>query len=247
MSNTKMKGLLKGLRYISQIFDNEKEEQEMEIGFPTDVKHVAHIGWEGPSVSSPSWMNEYPSTRSSSSGPLDINGNTNNEESSIQVEVGSQDSSSRKGSRSLDMPTDLPKSSRKSSSSKEVLGSDSPSREPSDKPKSRRSQSGSSSKNKDSSGGSKTIRKILDTGLGSESPSKLPDLPKKGRRKKSKDSVSGSVRGSRSREAPPPVDYVWPYSDPGSRSGSGIEPMYKNGEFSRLSTTKSLKEEGKSV
>ncbi|RRT71756.1 hypothetical protein B296_00002190 [Ensete ventricosum] len=29
----------------------------MQIGFPTDVKHVAHIGWDGPSVSSPSWVN----------------------------------------------------------------------------------------------------------------------------------------------------------------------------------------------
>ena len=28
----------------------------MEIGFPTDVKHVAHIGWDGPSVHSPSWV-----------------------------------------------------------------------------------------------------------------------------------------------------------------------------------------------
>lgn len=85
-----MKGLLKGLRYISQIFgqyiddfsviesqaylsfkvilnnslfhlstekeDEEEEEEEMQIGFPTDVKHVAHIGWDGPAVSSPSWV-----------------------------------------------------------------------------------------------------------------------------------------------------------------------------------------------
>lgn len=24
------------------------KEPEMQIGFPTDVKHVAHIGWDGP-------------------------------------------------------------------------------------------------------------------------------------------------------------------------------------------------------
>ncbi|KAH7691535.1 CRIB domain-containing protein [Dioscorea alata] len=54
---TKVKGLLKGLRYISQIFD--LKEQEMQIGYPTDVKHVAHIGWDGPTVGSPSWMNEF--------------------------------------------------------------------------------------------------------------------------------------------------------------------------------------------
>ena len=35
------------------------KEQELEIGFPTDVKHVAHIGWDSPTGSastSPSWV-----------------------------------------------------------------------------------------------------------------------------------------------------------------------------------------------
>lgn len=31
------------------------KDREMEIGFPTDVKHVAHIGWDG-SGSAPSWV-----------------------------------------------------------------------------------------------------------------------------------------------------------------------------------------------
>lgn len=35
--------------------DNEKEE-EMQIGYPTDVKHVAHIGADGPSANTPSWV-----------------------------------------------------------------------------------------------------------------------------------------------------------------------------------------------
>ncbi|CAL0328099.1 unnamed protein product [Lupinus luteus] len=60
--STKVKGLLKGLRYISQIFD-EKEE-EIQIGFPTDVKHVAHIGSDDPSANAPTWMNEYKSENS---------------------------------------------------------------------------------------------------------------------------------------------------------------------------------------
>ncbi|XP_038899999.1 CRIB domain-containing protein RIC7-like isoform X1 [Benincasa hispida] len=54
---TSVKGLLKGLRYISQIFD--EKEPEMQIGLPTDVKHVAHIGWDGPSGNqnnTPSWV-----------------------------------------------------------------------------------------------------------------------------------------------------------------------------------------------
>ncbi|KAF7811138.1 CRIB domain-containing protein RIC10 [Senna tora] len=38
------------------------KEREIEIGYPTDVKHVAHIGWDGPSgTNGPSWMNEFKS------------------------------------------------------------------------------------------------------------------------------------------------------------------------------------------
>lgn len=28
----------------------------MQIGYPTDVKHVAHIGMDGPSANTPSWV-----------------------------------------------------------------------------------------------------------------------------------------------------------------------------------------------
>ncbi|MCD7458522.1 hypothetical protein HAX54_038438 [Datura stramonium] len=51
---TKMKGIYK---YISNIF--VVKEREIEIGYPTDVKHVAHIGWDGQSGSAPSWMNSF--------------------------------------------------------------------------------------------------------------------------------------------------------------------------------------------
>ncbi|XP_057986410.1 CRIB domain-containing protein RIC10 isoform X2 [Hevea brasiliensis] len=54
---TKIKGIYKGFKFISQIF--VVKEREMEIGYPTDVKHVAHIGWDGPSGTAPSWMNEF--------------------------------------------------------------------------------------------------------------------------------------------------------------------------------------------
>ncbi|XP_010488395.1 PREDICTED: CRIB domain-containing protein RIC5-like [Camelina sativa] len=57
---SQMKGLLKGLRYIARIFEDEKEP-DMQIGIPTDVKHVAHIGWEGPSATTPSWMHDFKS------------------------------------------------------------------------------------------------------------------------------------------------------------------------------------------
>lgn len=34
----------------------------MEIGYPTDVKHVAHIGLDAASGSAPSWMNDFKAT-----------------------------------------------------------------------------------------------------------------------------------------------------------------------------------------
>ncbi|KAL0876872.1 hypothetical protein Bca101_026577 [Brassica carinata] len=37
----------------------EKERGEIEIGYPTDVKHMAHIGLEGSSSSGPGWMSEF--------------------------------------------------------------------------------------------------------------------------------------------------------------------------------------------
>ncbi|XP_062217254.1 CRIB domain-containing protein RIC10-like [Phragmites australis] len=63
----KMKGIFKGLKIISQMFLHK--EHEMEIGYPTDVKHVAHIGL-GTSDTSPSWMNEFMSTEDLSAGSL---------------------------------------------------------------------------------------------------------------------------------------------------------------------------------
>ncbi|KAG2574938.1 CRIB domain-containing protein RIC9-like [Panicum virgatum] len=53
----KVKGFFKGLKVISRIF--VVKEHEMEIGYPTDVKHVAHIGWDSAAGNaSPSWMND---------------------------------------------------------------------------------------------------------------------------------------------------------------------------------------------
>ncbi|XP_019168790.1 PREDICTED: CRIB domain-containing protein RIC10-like [Ipomoea nil] len=73
-----MKGTFKaGFKYISSIFVvKEEPEIEIEIGGPTDVKHVAHIGWESQADSAPTWMNGFkagpdrtvPSTTSSASG-----------------------------------------------------------------------------------------------------------------------------------------------------------------------------------
>ncbi|KAM3306447.1 CRIB domain-containing protein RIC10-like [Capsicum chacoense] len=57
---TKVKGIYK---YITNIFVCKftvvNKERELEIGCPTDVKHVAHIGWEGPSGGAPTWMKTF--------------------------------------------------------------------------------------------------------------------------------------------------------------------------------------------
>nr|GMD26943.1 CRIB domain-containing protein RIC6-like [Ipomoea batatas] len=46
----------------------EEKEAEIQIGFPTDVKHVAHIGWDGPAAQdNPSWMKDF----KGQSAPLD--------------------------------------------------------------------------------------------------------------------------------------------------------------------------------
>jgi len=71
---TKVKGLFKGFKNITQIF--VVKEHEMEIGYPTDVKHVAHIGWDSASVNAPSWMNEFKTSNDLSTTPLSSHGQT---------------------------------------------------------------------------------------------------------------------------------------------------------------------------
>ncbi|CAK7346363.1 unnamed protein product [Dovyalis caffra] len=196
-----MKGLLRGLRYISQIFDNDEKEPEMQIGYPTDVKHVAHIGWDGPSVNSPSWMNEFKAPTPFSSAPLSPNGDVKEDGSVKWVSEGSSRRGSRTpsspagahsspvGSPTRDLP-ELPKSSRRPSST--GTSAESLNREKSDKPKQTRRSSRNGTKELD---GNKTSRNPKDHSGGIESPSDLPDIPKKNRRKKSKDSsVGGSTR-----------------------------------------------------
>lgn len=39
--------LIKSLSRLLAVYKEEDEEMEMEIGFPADVQHVAHIGWNG--------------------------------------------------------------------------------------------------------------------------------------------------------------------------------------------------------
>ncbi|WZZ12991.1 hypothetical protein YC2023_106080 [Brassica napus] len=179
MSSSSMKSLLKGLRYISQVFESGKEEEEeIEIGNPTDVKHVAHIGWDGPSAtpaSAPSWMNEFKDGAGLESG-----------------QGGGEDDSSARcmsecGGRTRDLPK-LPKSTRKAASEK-----GSPTREiSSDKTKRRSSKKGTTS----SSRRPKEVSEPNEfSSWSSPGTGSLPEVPKKSRRKKkTKETGGGSTR-----------------------------------------------------
>ncbi|XP_021888534.1 CRIB domain-containing protein RIC6-like [Carica papaya] len=216
MSNNKMKGLLKGLRYISQIFDNEKEP-EMQIGYPTDVKHVAHIGWDGPSVNSPSWMNEF-------KGPLDSAPKDDASEDSSRKNTTLQYSPGR------DFPA-LPKSTRHRTVS-DGAASNSPTKEKSDKPRQSRRSSKQSIKEL-SEGSTRSSRRVKEASCqGIDSPSRhsLPDIPKKSRRKKSDSVGGGSTRSSRRAHASDSDQVPDTVSEPGSIS-------IHNGEDNCLSSS----------
>lgn len=60
--SSKLQRLIKSFRALSQLFVYKDEEEEMQIGYPTDVKHVAHIGWDGPSGTGKSWMGDLTGT-----------------------------------------------------------------------------------------------------------------------------------------------------------------------------------------
>ncbi|XP_010467825.1 PREDICTED: CRIB domain-containing protein RIC6-like [Camelina sativa] len=193
MSSSKMKSLLKGLRYISQVFESEKEE-EIQIGNPTDVKHVAHIGWDGPSANAtaPSLMTEFNAGEGFDAG-----------------EGGGEDDSSVKctseyGGQSRDLPK-LPKSTRKTVSEK-----GSPTKEKSSDKTKRRSS------NKGTSSSSRRPKEASEKEDLSSWPRGLPVIPKKSRRKKksTKETVNGgSSRSTRRSDVDNMSEYM---SDTGS-------------------------------
>jgi len=174
-----MKGLLKGLRYISQIFEEEEDDKEMQIGFPTDVKHVAHIGWDGPSVNSPSWMNEFKAQ--GAGNPADPLQNGVEAENPPVSQESSPKRSSVKESPARDMPG-LPKSSRRQPSMDSIGSIDSPIGSPNHKTRSSRRRQ----KQKET-----TSPRVGE----SSSAQSLPNIPKKSRRKKSKD-IDSSLKSS---------------------------------------------------
>ncbi|XP_058770748.1 CRIB domain-containing protein RIC5-like [Vicia villosa] len=115
-----MKGLLKGLRYISQIFD-EDEEKEIQIGFPTDVKHLAHIGCEDGKANPPSWMTEFKDSQPSSPKAKTSEGldSGNNSDTNSSVRGDGKKSHARKSRhRSSDSQSSISSPTREEGSTK---------------------------------------------------------------------------------------------------------------------------------
>ncbi|XP_010326651.1 CRIB domain-containing protein RIC10-like isoform X2 [Solanum lycopersicum] len=185
----KVKGFLKALG-ISQMF--EEKEPEMQIGLPTDVKHVAHIGWDGPSIESPSWMKEFKEPGKFHTAPLGPPLDANDHPDNRSCDADGNPQYKNANSSLPDDPPEMTKSSRRHSSSENGSGGSS-------SPKKARS----TRRHKESSDGTKTSRHSRPgSGGGSDSPARdLPDIPKKTRRKKSKeDGGVSSSRTSKSKE-----------------------------------------------
>ncbi|XP_030464002.1 CRIB domain-containing protein RIC9-like [Syzygium oleosum] len=242
---TKVKGLLKGLRCISQIFDNKKE-QELQIGFPTDVKHVAHIGWEGPSANAPSWMNEFDSTPQLTLQPVDPLGETTDpsiqsvSENMKQTGAGSPDSLLRNIKDAQDSPRSLLSTnfgSPQSSTSKRGSDATKHLRRP------RKSATSADAPTQESSRSTRHSRRNQNLGLGVESSSHDAALvSKQSRRRKSKGlSGGGSTRTLRSKgQSPSNNASSLTEHGSGSEHGQGLKKIQ-----SHLSTVTEVSEEGK--
>lgn len=198
----KMKGIFKGFKYISQIFDEEKDDG-IQIGFPTDVKHVAHIGWDGPTIENPSWMKEFNATTGFQSAPLGPPTGGDGPKAEPEIKWVSEDSNARRINKPPESPgrdvPDLPKSTRRhhSSSTNESSSTSSPrKKDPSTRPR-RRNHS------KDSSEGSvRSNRQSQESSQSCDSPSRagVPDPARRSRRKKSRE--LGGEGSTRSRPKP---------------------------------------------
>ncbi|KHG16177.1 Uridylate kinase [Gossypium arboreum] len=154
----------------------------MQIGNPTDVKHVAHIGMDGPSANKPSWMNEFNSAEELSSDTLANN---------------LQETPSAAGDHESLPPTsnEKPKKTRCKASIENGTAVESSKVSEKGSRGNRSSNNSMDSPARESS--SQGRRHSNRSSNGSESPSQdLPDIPKKSRRKKSKASSGGSDRSS---------------------------------------------------
>ncbi|XP_057781596.1 CRIB domain-containing protein RIC7-like [Salvia miltiorrhiza] len=188
--STKMKGLFKGLRYISQIFDEEQQkEQDIQIGLPTDVKHVAHIGWDGPasanSGDSPSWMKDMGPSTPGIAAPFDSKPGKDNSDVKW-VSEDSKRAQKTKKSQEKEQHGEGTKPSRRRSTDNNPLDTEKPSR--------RQSSAG------DASAKPRQPRRTHPKDSSDAKPQD-PDAPKKTRRKKSEANDQAGSRRSKNRSA----------------------------------------------
>lgn len=122
---TKMKGIYKGFKYISSIFV-VKEQREIEIGYPTDVKHVAHIGWDGQSDNAPTWMKEYKTTTNFSAATVDELGGSSSIPSWTSRDFNQSLGTSEIYKNSSSSVTERPKASKKQKRKKIKSATNSP-------------------------------------------------------------------------------------------------------------------------
>lgn len=214
---TKVKGLFKGLKHI---FD--EKDKEIEIGFPTDVKHVGHIGWDGPAAnnnSNPSWMKEFNSGPLDATTPLDASGPLSSKEEPPSEESTHKEKKKHRSRRSYSagLPPDSPskRSGEVRRHSRRQESSDSP-RSSDGSKHSRRHRSSSKSMDgmKESSGSSRGARRSKHSSQGCELPAQddqPPSIPKHSRVRKSR----GSCDASKSKEQNNSED-GFP-TDPGSK------------------------------
>ncbi|XP_072980815.1 CRIB domain-containing protein RIC6-like [Typha angustifolia] len=177
----------------------------MQIGYPTDVKHVAHIGWDGPSVNNaqPAWMNEFRSATLSAS----LSGDGGDVAVRINGEGGGSDPVAR------DLQERKPSRTSRRNSSSGSPNAESPNREREHSSRgirqSRRHVS-AGTESLDSPEGSRRSRTSRSVAGSVGSPDSLlqdgPALPRQSRRRKPKGFSSASViagggssRSSRSR------------------------------------------------
>ncbi|XP_048129170.1 CRIB domain-containing protein RIC5-like [Rhodamnia argentea] len=236
---TKVKGLLKGLKCISHIFENKKEE-ELQIGFPTDVKHVAHIGGQGPSANAPSWMNEFDSTQQLTLQPVDPLG-----ESAL-----ASDDMKQTGAGGPDLLLQNVKDAQDSPRHLLSTGFGSPLSSPSKHGSSvskhlrrhRKSAAASDAPPQESSRSTRHSRRNQNLGLGVETPSHdAAMVSKQSRRRKSKGSSGGGSTRLRSKGQSPSNDASsLTEHGSGSEHGQGLKKIQ-----SHLSTVTEVTEEGK--
>ncbi|KAM7254953.1 hypothetical protein ACFE04_020194 [Oxalis oulophora] len=119
---TKIKGIFKGIKFIKQYFKGccvVVKDKEIQIGTPTDVKHVAHIGLDCPPGTTPSWMAEFKTAPDFSATSLCTSGDSNSLWSSIDFDhsMGRQSLSSIFKDTPTNCSHNAPKKNQESTSS----------------------------------------------------------------------------------------------------------------------------------